>query len=149
MKKCIKSQNLVYRSSTFEETRLYYSYSTCGSSAEDWLDFDTTKIFLKNETLRVAIPALTWPLHYKVNPTSGERAKDFEGPEYFMDEIPWNGWIIDYFDEMLKVSNMPPVEYVHTSVGSQNKGIGSTWTQAVSDVEAGVADFYFYLLGNH
>ena len=139
MEKCSKSQDLVYRTNVFTE-KLYYSYSTCGSSADDWLDFDTTKVFMnQNQTLRVALPTSYWPVHFKVDPTTGEDVK-FDAPEYYDNTIPWQGWIVDYFNAVVKISNMPNVEYVHRSVGSGNKGYSSMWTQTVTDVEAGVAD---------
>ena len=78
------------------------------------------------------------PRHWKKNEL-GEGAA-VVGPEYFDDSNPWIGWIIDYFHAVVEISNIPGVHITHRTGGSANQGSSSFFTQAVLDVEAGLAD---------
>lgn len=139
---CRKSTESLYASSSIvTPRRLYYSYSTCGSTAADWLDFSTTRP-LRNTTLRIALPQVDWPHHWKRRITVNGGPADREGPEYYNDQLPWEGWAVEYFDAVLALSNVIPhkVQYTHRSRGSQTKGYYSAWTQTVTDVGAGIVD---------
>lgn len=140
--KCRYSEKLFHKSSFQDEAGfqgLYYSYSTCNSSAKDWLDFETIEVFdRRNTSLVVALPVIFWPVHFKESAT-GEVATP-DGPEAYDDSVPWKGLFIDYFDAVVANSNIVGVKYVHRSRGSKQYGIDSIFTQTVADVEAGVAD---------
>ena len=76
--------------------------------------------------------------HYKTN-EEGKMVEE-DGPEYYNNSVPWKGFVIDYFNAILTVSNIPRVEYTFRSLGAAKKGHTSKYTQAVSDVEAGITD---------
>ena len=148
MEKCSTSKEQYYRS-TFVSTspysergrqvQLFYSYSTCNSTADDWRSFSTSNIFGQyNRTLRVTLPALSPMLHYKKNAEGG--ILDSSAAEYYDDNHPWVGYTIDYFNEILAISNIVGVQYTFRSRGSDEKGIRSQWTRAVSEVASGISD---------
>ena len=145
--KCRDSTELFYRSnilggSEYDSSKplLYYSYSTCGGSADEWLDFATTLTLSRyNQPFRVAIPQISPSNHYKTDEMGN--ILEIDAPAYYNNSHPWVGLTIDYFNAVLNVSNIPGVLYTHRSVGSAGKGYESIWTQTVADVEAGIADF--------
>ena len=87
------------------------------------------------------MPSMWYPVHYKINPKTGEPGQP-GGVEYYDNALPWQGWVIDFFDAVQKLSNMPAMSFVHRSKGSAKKS-DSPWTQAVTDVEAGLVDAAF------
>lgn len=137
--RCHSSRETAYASQLFEG--LHYSYSTCGSNAQEWLDYKTVDA-LVNKTLVFSVPVSAYPVTYKTNEEdTGGTVYGMDGPEIFDPRIPWQGSLIDYFeDAILKPSAVSGAEYHRRSKGAQTKGIASHYTQAVSDVEAGIAD---------
>ena len=146
---CRDSNELFYRAnsnilggSEYDSNKpfLYYSYSTCGGSADEWIDFTTTLTLSRHtRPFRIAIPQISPWNHYKRDETTGEILAS-DAPEYYNNSHPWLGITVDYFNAVLNVSNIPAVIFTHRSVGSAGKGYSSIWTQAVTDVEAGIAD---------
>ena len=65
-KKGKESSELLYQSDSTVTSNLFHSYTTCGSSADSWLDFHTTKS-VKSKVIQVTIPAIRYPMHYKTN----------------------------------------------------------------------------------
>ena len=123
--KCSQSKEQFYRSnlvsnspySSQSQPQLFYSYSTCNSTAEDWLKFSTINIFAEtNRTLRVTLPAISATLHYKKD-ANGLVVSNSTGPEYYNDNHPWVGFAIDYFNEVLAISNIQQVQYTYRSRG--------------------------------
>ena len=147
--KCIHSNETFYRSNFLgddlyssrddDAPKLFYSYSTCGSTADDWLNYKTTDLFRTyNRTIRVAIPKISPLVHYKKDLKRGILPDN--ATEYFDDSHLWLGFAIDYFNAIITISNIGSVKFVHRSLGSDSRGISSEWTRAISDVESGIAD---------
>jgi len=132
---CMQSSEFLYKSNNFPE--LYYSYSTCDSTAENWLISLSTSL-IRNEDVLVTIPAILKPAHFK-NDMSGN------GTEYSDDSIPWKGWIIDYLDAVYDVANtdgakgIGSFKYVTVSTG-RSKSNKSQWEASIEDVGAGLSD---------
>ncbi|CAB9529115.1 glutamate receptor [Seminavis robusta] len=133
-KQCRSSKERYYKSDRFD---LYYSYSTCRSIAQEWLEFKTIDA-TENRTLVVGVPRILWPLHYKED--SAGHVYEPNSPAVFDESIPWRGHLIDYFNSVVKYSNIKSIQYVHRSEGSKYKGLPNSYTQSVSDVEAGIID---------
>jgi hypothetical protein len=77
------------------------------------------------------------PAHYKLA-ADGNKALS-TGSEYFDDSIPWQGWVIDYLDAVLEISNMKSFNYTHRSGGSEVAVTSSIYTGAVYDVQTGLS----------
>lgn len=133
---CRLSSEHYYQSQHFPG--LYYSYSTCGSTAQDWLTFETTDT-LANTSLVAVVPSILWPNHYKIDP-SGQGVVHPDSPQAYNSSLPWTGYMIDYFNDVMGISNVQSVRYVHRSRGSKTKGYSGQFTQSVTDVEAGIVD---------
>lgn len=131
---CKTAPELFYKSTRFpDQEALFYSYSTCNSTADDWLSYQTTDVFLSrpNQNLVLVIPADYEPVHYKTNES-----------HYYDDTKPWKGWFIDYLNAIVEISNIPGIDYTHTSIGATEllANVSSSWTKAVHDVKAGIVD---------
>jgi len=122
---------------------LFYSYSTCNSTADDWFKFQTTSA-IEGRNITAIVPAIWYPGHYK-NYNNGTPIKNDDAPEYRNSSVPWTGWVIDYLDavydyaktyDIIKLGNL---EYTTLSGGSLEK-YGSAWTATVYDVSVGLAD---------
>lgn len=122
----------IYRAIGLE---LYYSYSTCGSDEEPWSDYTSTQ-FLDGKNLSIAIPSAdSFPRHFKAVSNSSANITEL----YYNDNIPWKGWIVDYFNEVARISNLGEITYTHRSGGSDVKSPSDPWTATVFDVHAGIA----------
>ena len=63
METCIrKTLEHVFRSVYFDN--LYFLYSTCNSTADDWLEFERD-FSLKGITIKTTVPNYLYPLLYK------------------------------------------------------------------------------------
>jgi len=133
--KCHSSMDLHCPSDFFPG--VCHSHSTCGHSALNWLEQETTLATL-NATLTVGIPGPWVPVHWKKNASGDEAEK--ETLDAFDPAAPWRGAMIDYFNAAADVSNLREVRHGHRSGGSRSKNIKSATTQAISDVEAGLVD---------
>jgi len=145
---CKNSTELFYRTSTstLSEANLFYSYSTCNSSAQAWLSFQTMKS-LEGKSVRVTIPGYVPPAHYK-NDENGERAHPSLTSIYNNDSIPWKGFVVDYLNALDKISNNAGFKFTHNSVGSKTVIKDSNYTASVYDVQVGLADMaagYFWI----
>lgn len=113
---------------------LYYSYETCGGTDTAWEDLQVTS-YLAGQTVRVAIPALSYPDHYAVaadgTPISGERATINHTATYA-------GVYIDLYKAASELGGFT-IEWTTTSVGSLNNH-DSSWTACVDDVSKGLVD---------
>ena len=134
--RCKTSKHWYYKSDLLPDSGAFYSYSACNSTADPWLDLHSTAA-LENITLKVLLPAVWYPYHYKETET-GEPA-GFYGPEYFNDTVPWKGADIDYLNAIKDISNIGAIEYTFVSGAALNWTNG--WTAAVRDVQAGLACF--------
>ena len=134
---CRLSSDLLYRSTMFEG--VYYSYSVCNGTADNWLQYQTTE-GLRDVTLRVTIPIVRDKAHYKLKAggTANELASS-SGPEYYDDSVPWAGFMVDYFDAVVELSDMKGVEYTYRTKGADTLGLGA-FTGVVHDVQAGLTD---------
>jgi Bacterial extracellular solute-binding proteins, family 3 len=136
---CRLTPELVYRTSNFgdqSDMELYYSYSVCNASADQFLSYQTTQS-VQGVTLRAAFPVIRGGMHFKRN-ESGEIVSS-NGPEYYNDTIPWLGSAIDYFNAVIEISDMAGVEYTFRSIGADSKGL-DPFTGLVHDVQAGLVD---------
>jgi hypothetical protein len=133
--KCQKSYELYHKSvfPPFREEHLFYSYSTCNSSNDAFEEYSTFD-GIAGETLIVNIPEIRYALHYKEDSDISD-----ENQNYFDDNVPFKGWVIDYMDAILELSNIGSFNYTHTSFGSKAI-LASNNTAAVSDVKAGISD---------
>jgi len=99
--------------------------------------YETTKP-VEGVTLRATIPNMRDLVHFKRNPTTYELAES-TGPEYYNDTISWHGYVIDYFNAVVELSNMAGVEYTFRTVGADDAGY-DPFTGVVHDVHAGLTD---------
>ena len=130
--KCKLSENNSYSQSHFF-SNLYYSYTTCGSN-DRWREFPITEQ-LKGETLRVGVPALYYPDHFKFdadgnpifwNPDISAGVGDFQGI---------------YIDLLTKLSLFGGFNVHYESVSAHAlKEHQSTWDACIQDVAHGILD---------
>lgn len=125
---CKDSSELFYQSDLISDPSLFYSYSTCNSTAHSWLSFQTTES-LQNKVVHVTIPVIRNPIHWKEDDTW-----------YKDDDAPWKGWVIDYLNAIDKISNIAGFNFTHRSGGSEEVVTHSKFTAAVYDVQVGISD---------
>lgn len=138
--KCKKSRQLMFATDVFAvyDTNLFYSYTTCNSTETSWKDFLTTNA-LADFSLTSTMPGFWAPAHYKLN-DQGEVA-EWDGSEYYNDDIPWQGWILDYISAVVEMSNVQAINFTARSGGSDvASGGGSAWTASIHDIQAGISD---------
>ena len=133
--KCKRSSQEMHLSYALPETGLYYSYATCGSSSNNYVGFLSTES-IKGKALTVTMPAYWSPAHYKLTADGADMAGD---AEYYDDSVPWQGWIIDYLNAIVGISNMGGLNFTYRSGGADVAATGSAWSAAVHDVHAGVS----------
>ena len=128
---CKFSENNTYaRSDLFPH--LFNSYTTCG--AVDKWEFDIT---LKGKTLRVGVPALFFPDHYKLD-ANGKPKGNFER-DINSGVGDFHGIFIDLLNDIASRANFM-VQYESVSIGSIKKYKGDLWTACVQDVARGLLD---------
>jgi len=135
-----------YFSSSNDATHnsLFYSYTTCNSSAQDWLDYQDATARLDNDvlggaSLYVTVPAFyQTPYYYKTNNTGGTE----RGDEYYNDSVPFEGLYMDYMQDLMRISDgdIKNITYTHTSKSSIQRHPSSTFTAAVQDIKNGLVD---------
>lgn len=116
---------------------LYYSYSTCNASAQAYRQFLTTSN-VAGKVLRVAIPSMDYPMHFKRDATGA--VVTGVGPLYRDDAVRWEGAMIEYMDALVGVSSLAGFEYTWASDGARAAHPESKWTAAVFDVMNGLVD---------
>ena len=134
--KCKDSDHLYYKSTFLglRQQEVYYSYSTCNSSNTDWDNFNTFNK-LANVDVTITIPGLWEPGHYK----DIDEDNLTEEHLYLDDSIPWKGWVIDYLEAVLQLSNIGSFNYTYRSQGT--KVISpSAYTASMGDIKAGISD---------
>jgi len=121
-----------------ELTNLYFSYSTCYSDDSAFQEFIDNRAILARTNLTVSIPENLFPGHYKLN----EYGKVSPGgPEEHDVSVPFQGYMIDYFDAILKNADMVKTANYRTRTrGSDTVFNSSSWMAAVRDVQVGVSD---------
>jgi hypothetical protein len=112
---------------------VFYSYSTCNSTNDAWEQFTTIRQ-IENQEMSVVFPIIWHSAHYK-----DSSFDDFGVQHYYDDTVPWKGWVVDYLEAVLEVSNIGGFNYTFRSIGS-NATIASEFTAAVGDVQAGISD---------
>ncbi|KAL7551347.1 hypothetical protein ACHAWF_014536 [Thalassiosira exigua] len=142
------SEEVVYGSSYFAHeasgsASLFYSYSTCNSTVDDWLDHvhDEEKHLVGGVVLTASIPKYQVPIHYKRDRVSGEPLVSV-GDEYYNDSVPYDGIYPRYMKELVTVSNgdIEDVVYTYRSRASQSLHPTSNFTAVVQDIENGLYD---------
>ena len=154
-KTCSKnSYERIYKSSYFydetisgiggEEVDLFYSYSTCNSSADDWFDIEadivgSDKLF-GGVDLEAAIPTYIMPMLYKRD-NNGDIFQEL-GDEYYDNTIPFEGVYIHFVKEITAISNgdIRSMNFTHRSKVSGVVHPTSSFTAAVLDIEDGLVD---------
>jgi len=154
-KTCSKnSYERIYKSSYFydetitgirgEEVDLFYSYSTCNSSADDWFDIEadvvgSDKLF-GGVDLEAAIPTYMMPMLYKRD-ANGDIFQEL-GDEYYDNTIPFEGVYIHFVKEIMAISNgdIRSMNFTHRSKVSGVVHPTSSFTAAVLDIEDGLVD---------
>jgi len=126
-KACMKdSYERIYRSDYFSFDSgidLFYSYSTCNSTADDWhIAYDEgnpTDDILNGISILANIPSYNSPMMYKKDPVSGEIITT-AGDDYYDNSLPYEGVYINYIKKLLKLSNgdIKNITYTHRSKSS-------------------------------
>merc|ERR1712226_806207 len=105
---------------------------------EHWTAYSSVSS-VEDKSITVTIPGVWKPFHYKIHPNGSDEDIDVE-EEYFNDSNPWKGWVIDYVEEILKISNIAEFKYTHRSGGSSVAvNHSSDWSASVYDVNAGIS----------
>lgn len=113
---------------------LFYSFSTCGASGkfEEHMVIDS----LRGQTLRVGVPAIYFPDHYKL---------DENGELIFFDKNTskgvgeWRGIYIDHIKDISSLGGFN-IEWHSVSPGAIELRDGDAWAACVVDVHRGLLD---------
>lgn len=136
--KCRKSAHRFFHSNFFPSTSLYYSYSTCNNTHSDFFQFSTIQK-LRNTTIKTAIPGSLFPYHFKR--TSNGEIANFSGPEYFNDNVPFEGSIIDFLNAVQLNSLDLGVSFEYTYIQSEHTGFSAQrYAATVERVQDGIVD---------
>ena len=86
---------------------MFYSYSTCNSTADDWFEVESGKVTdvnlgLGQITIKANVPTYQIPMMYKRDPTSKERLA-VTGSEYYDNNIPYEGIYPNVMENIMKV----------------------------------------------
>mmetsp|Transcript_34735 Transcript_34735/g.56767 ORF Transcript_34735/g.56767 Transcript_34735/m.56767 type:complete len:669 (+) Transcript_34735:46-2052(+) len=142
-----ESRERVYRSSYFpfeSEVDLFYSYSTCNSTADDWFAVEDDIVgsrALGGISIDANIPTYTLPMLYKRDPSSGE-IQSAPGSEYYDDNVPYDGVYLHYTKKIVEISNgdIRNLTFTHRSKASGDLHPSSSFTAAVQDLKDGLVD---------
>mmetsp|Transcript_36003 Transcript_36003/g.63128 ORF Transcript_36003/g.63128 Transcript_36003/m.63128 type:complete len:701 (+) Transcript_36003:59-2161(+) len=142
-----ESYERVYRSSYFpfeSEVDIFYSYSTCNSSADDWLAVEEDIVgsrALGGISIDANVPYYVLPMMYKRDPSSGEIISAPDS-EYYDDNIPYEGVYINYVKMIEEISkgDIQNITLTHRSKVSSRVHPGSSFTAAVQDIKDGLVD---------
>jgi len=95
------STERVFLSSYFPSAKVYYSYSTCNSTDEDWWAHENSQI-LGGISISASVPTYQVPVMYKS--LDGEPLNTV-GSEYYDNSIGYEGVYPDYIKNVISVSN--------------------------------------------
>ncbi|EJK46726.1 hypothetical protein THAOC_34592, partial [Thalassiosira oceanica] len=123
---------------------LFYSYSTCNGTADDWLKVEEQQRALGGIDLVVNVPTYLFPMLYKRDNVTDEVLTS-TGYEYFNNNIPYEGVYPAYFERIRKMSNgdIKSITFMlstHVSKAAKLAHPSSSFTAAVSDIQHGLAD---------
>mmetsp|Transcript_41160 Transcript_41160/g.86336 ORF Transcript_41160/g.86336 Transcript_41160/m.86336 type:complete len:622 (-) Transcript_41160:278-2143(-) len=143
-----ESQERVYRSSYFPRDSgvdLYYSYTTCNSTADDWLEAEKGMDYAGDHpfggvSIDAAIPMYVYPMMYKRD--SNEEVLITSGEEFYDDNIPYEGVYINYANNIQKLSrgDIQNMTLTHKSRVSGIVHPQSSFTASIQDIEDGFID---------
>jgi len=140
---CMKdSFERVYRSDSFpidSGIGLFYSYSTCNSTADDWLE-ETSKDPLEGISIRANIPTYQVPMIYKRD-INGTILYDV-GDEYYNNSVIFEGVYPNFVAKLMKITNgdIANITYTHKSKASSLVHPTSPFSAAVQDIKDGLVD---------
>ena len=139
---CYKSKQEMAGSAYFPG--LFYSYTTCGNDDADFHKYASTKD-TRNKQLTTTIPGSRYPFHYKVD-ENNQPVTEFAGSAYYDQTIPYSNSsvIMNYLNQLSEttmiVKNNVTFKYQPRSGGSKIRSPDSSFTGAVTDVQAGISD---------
>lgn len=113
---------------------LYFSYSTCG--ATDMFEEFFAVNSLSGQTLRVGVPAIYFPYHYKLDENGKPIPFDLNTSKGVGE---WTGIYIDFLWEIANLANFE-IEFHSISPGAIKQSNGETWSACVIDVGRGLLD---------
>ena len=142
------SEEDVFKSDSFPQLDIYYSYTTCNSTDSFWLDYVDSSLtnasVAGGVNISAVVPSLDNPVLHKELPdgTLVSYFNDVDDMYYFDDSIPFGGIYIDYVNSIVQLSkgDIQNVTYTHTSRASLKRYPMSSYTAAVQDVERGLVD---------
>jgi len=123
---------------------LFYSYSTCNATADDWLkveeDFVDNNRFFGGIDLKISIP--TYFKQYMYKRDSKGIILTERGDEYYNDSIPFEGVYIHYLKQIMEVSDgdITSMTFTHRSKVSDIEHPTSTYTATIQDIADGFID---------
>lgn len=128
------------RTDVFPGVDVFYSYETCDGSEEAWTSFTVTRQ-LNLRTLRVGIPALYFPQHFKYDAQGVQVSIGHANQDsfYYDDGVPYAGAFIDFLNVVAARSNLAGVNFTFVTLHSKAAS-DSTQTRAVLDVNKGLID---------
>ena len=136
------SDEVVYKSDSFPQLDIFYSYTTCNST-NYFTQINNTLSVAGGVNVSAAVPTLMHPMMNKELPdgTSIWTRTD-DRKYYFDDSIPYGGIYIDYVNSIVQLSkgDIQNVTFTHTSRASAIQHPRSSFTAAVQDVENGLVD---------
>jgi len=144
---CMKdSHERIYRSDVFSfdsGVDLFYSYTNCNSTADDWFVAleGYSEVKMNNITIRANVPKYMIPMIYKKDPLNGEILAS-AGNEYYNNSLPFKGIYADYMKKLVKISNgdFRNIIYTYRSKSSSLLHPNSSFTAAVQDIMDGLVD---------
>lgn len=113
---------------------LFYSYSTCGNE-DTW----TQEIFskeLEGTTLRVGVPALYYPDHYKL---TSNGSIIYWNLNIYAGEGDFTGIYIDYIEKIADAGGFE-LEYLPVSTGGIVDAGWDSWSGCINDLSRGLLD---------
>jgi len=123
------------------EADLFWSYTACNAThgvTESFLEYVSLKP-LESANLSIVVPDYWAPAHYKDIDDVDGTITNMESA-YYNDDIPWKGWMINYLNDVLKISNIKSHSYTHVGLGSIHAyNYTSGWNAAVLDVKSGTS----------
>mmetsp|Transcript_36129 Transcript_36129/g.67048 ORF Transcript_36129/g.67048 Transcript_36129/m.67048 type:complete len:698 (-) Transcript_36129:205-2298(-) len=142
-----ESNERVYRSDYFNidsGVDVFYSYSTCNSTCDDWLgavDGKVEPVNLGQITIKANIPRYVLPMMYKRDPISNE-ILNVMGSEYYDNSVPYEGVYPSFAEKIMKFSqgDIKNITYTHRSKVSSDLHPTSSFTAAVQDIQDGLVD---------
>eukprot|EP00956_Cyclotella_meneghiniana_P038556 scaffold156105_cov73-Cyclotella_meneghiniana.AAC.1 len=123
---------------------VYFSYSTCNSTVDDWTSAQGMKLgpkgFMGGAEILANVPTYRSPYIHKRD-SEGEFIPSV-GPEYYDNSIPWEGAYIDLVRDIVELAGND-ISSFNTTYKSRASGIAhpaSSFTAAVRDIQNGLVD---------